>query len=98
MKHRYIVVEGPIGCGKTSLANRLARKLNASVVLVIEPEAIDWSDLGLIQRAAEDAQEHAIALSAVTADGVAGALAIAAGIPTSTVPAAVPVTLEPIRS
>ena len=33
MKHRHIVVEGPIGCGKTSLANRLAQRLNATVVL-----------------------------------------------------------------
>ena len=33
MKHRYIVVEGPIGCGKTSLADRLAQRMNASVLL-----------------------------------------------------------------
>ena len=33
MKNRYIVVEGPIGCGKTSLANRLAQRMNASVLL-----------------------------------------------------------------
>ncbi|HUP96715.1 MAG TPA: deoxynucleoside kinase [Usitatibacter sp.] len=33
MKHRHIVVEGPIGCGKTSLANRLAERLGAKVVL-----------------------------------------------------------------
>jgi deoxyguanosine kinase len=33
IKHRHIVVEGPIGCGKTSLANRLAQRLNASVIL-----------------------------------------------------------------
>jgi deoxyguanosine kinase len=33
MKNRYIVVEGPIGCGKTSLANRLAERMNASVLL-----------------------------------------------------------------
>jgi deoxyadenosine/deoxycytidine kinase len=33
MKHRYIVVEGPIGCGKTSLATRLAQRMNASVLL-----------------------------------------------------------------
>jgi len=33
MKHRHIVVEGPIGCGKTSLATRLAQKLNADVLL-----------------------------------------------------------------
>jgi len=33
MNKRYIVVEGPIGCGKTSLANRLAKRMNASVLL-----------------------------------------------------------------
>jgi deoxyadenosine/deoxycytidine kinase len=33
MKHRHIVVEGPIGCGKTSLAKRLAERLGAEAVL-----------------------------------------------------------------
>ena len=33
MRHRYSVVEGPIGCGKTSLAQRLAQKLNAQTLL-----------------------------------------------------------------
>ena len=33
MKHRYIVVEGPIGCGKTSLAVKLADRLGASALL-----------------------------------------------------------------
>jgi deoxyguanosine kinase len=33
MKQRHIVVEGPIGCGKTSLATRLAQRLNANVIL-----------------------------------------------------------------
>ena len=33
MKHRYIVVEGPIGCGKTSLANKLAQRLGATTLL-----------------------------------------------------------------
>lgn len=33
MKHRHIVVEGPIGCGKTSLAQRLARRLGAGTLL-----------------------------------------------------------------
>jgi len=33
MRLRHIVVEGPIGCGKTSLANRLAERLGAAAVL-----------------------------------------------------------------
>ena len=37
MRHHFIVVEGPIGCGKTSLAKLLARRLNANIVLE-EPE------------------------------------------------------------
>jgi len=33
VKHRYIVVEGPIGAGKTSLAVKLAERLNAATLL-----------------------------------------------------------------
>jgi len=33
VKHRYIVVEGPIGCGKTSLANKLAQRMGAVTLL-----------------------------------------------------------------
>jgi deoxyadenosine/deoxycytidine kinase len=33
VKHRYIVVEGPIGCGKTSLATKLAQRLGAATLL-----------------------------------------------------------------
>jgi deoxyadenosine/deoxycytidine kinase len=33
MKHRYVVVEGPIGCGKTSLAKRLAERMGATTLL-----------------------------------------------------------------
>ena len=33
MKHRYLVVEGPIGCGKTTLAKRLAERTGASTLL-----------------------------------------------------------------
>jgi deoxyguanosine kinase len=33
MKHRYIVVEGPIGCGKTSLAVKLAQRMGAATLL-----------------------------------------------------------------
>ncbi len=38
MKHRYIVVEGPIGAGKTSLALKLAQRLGA-VTLLEDPKA-----------------------------------------------------------
>jgi deoxyadenosine/deoxycytidine kinase len=38
MKQRYVVVEGPIGCGKTSLAHKLAQRLGASLLLE-EPSA-----------------------------------------------------------
>jgi deoxyadenosine/deoxycytidine kinase len=33
VKHRYVVVEGPIGAGKTSLAMRLAERMNAATLL-----------------------------------------------------------------
>ena len=33
MKHRYVVVEGPIGCGKTSLAQKLGQRLGATMLL-----------------------------------------------------------------
>jgi deoxyadenosine/deoxycytidine kinase len=38
MEHRYIVVEGPIGVGKTSLSNILAERNNARRVLEIVEE------------------------------------------------------------
>ena len=37
MQFRYIAVEGPIGAGKTALAERLATRLDATLVLE-EPE------------------------------------------------------------
>lgn len=38
MDHRYIVVEGPIGVGKTSLVNALARQSSGRVVLEVVEE------------------------------------------------------------
>lgn len=70
-------------------------RVNATVVLLFEPGALVWDDLPLVQRVADEALDHAIALSAVTPDGVAGALATAAGITTATIPVSLPVALEP---
>ena len=38
MKYRYLVVEGPIGCGKTSLAQKLGQRLGATLMLE-DPQA-----------------------------------------------------------
>ena len=63
---------------------------NATIVLMIEPGALAWDDLALVKDVAAEADEHFIDLSAVTPDGIAGTLMTAAGIPTATLPLAVP--------
>lgn len=77
------------------LEGRFDDLLNARVVLLIEPNALEWEDLPLVQRVADRALDHAIDLSTVTPDGVSGALSTAAGIATSTIPARVPSPLQP---
>lgn len=79
----------PSRAALADLLERFPSLANATVVLLIQPGALEWSDLPLVQRVAGDAVEVAIALEAVTPDGVAGALATAAGIPTTTIPATV---------
>lgn len=54
-KYRYIVIEGPIGAGKTSLSRRLAEHLNGDVLL----EAPD--DNPFLPRFYEDPARHALA-------------------------------------
>ncbi len=54
-RYRYIVVEGPIGAGKTSLAQRLASHLSAEILL----EAPD--DNPFLPRFYEDPARHALA-------------------------------------
>lgn len=53
-KYRYVVVEGPIGAGKTSLARRLAEHANASTMLE-KPE-----DNPFLARFYEDPVRHAL--------------------------------------
>jgi hypothetical protein len=55
---------------------------NATIVLMIEPGALDWHDLPLVEHVLAEAEEYFIDLSAVTPDGTAGTLTSAAGIPT----------------
>lgn len=68
------------------IADTFKDRRNATIVLMIEPGALDWSDLQTIERVVAEADEHFIDLSAVTPDGIAGTLATAAGIPTATLP------------
>ncbi len=82
-----IVKVVPSRAALAEVEDRLPSLTNATVVLLIEPGVLEWSDLPLVQRVAGAAVEAAAALEVVTPDGVAGALATAAGIPTTTIPA-----------
>ena len=68
------------------VANTFPDRRNAAIVLMIEPGALDWSNLEVVQRLVAEAEANFIDLSAVTPDGIAGTLATAAGIPTATLP------------
>ncbi|MFM8593273.1 MAG: AI-2E family transporter, partial [Chloroflexota bacterium] len=66
--------------------DRLPSYTNATVVLLIEPGALQWEDLPLMQEVAAEALEHSVDLEVVTPDGVAATLASAAGLRTVAVP------------
>jgi predicted PurR-regulated permease PerM len=68
------------------VANTFKDRKNATIVLMIEPGALDWSNLEAVQRLVAEADANFIDLSAVTPDGIAGTLVTAAGIPTATLP------------
>ena len=53
-RHRYIVVEGPIGAGKTSLARRLSERLDRDLMLE-QPDANPF-----LHRFYEDPKRHAL--------------------------------------
>jgi predicted PurR-regulated permease PerM len=78
------------------LASTFENLANGTVVLLVEPGALAWSDLNLVREIAEHAMEHAVALSAVTPDAVAGSLMTAVGVPTSAIAASLPVAMEPV--
>jgi hypothetical protein len=59
---------------------------NETIVLILEPAALEWSDLPLVAQVKAEADEHFIELSAVTPDGVAGTLTTAVGISTTALP------------
>ncbi len=75
----------------SGVTSRFTERLNSTVVLMIEPGALTWNDLEYVEHVATEAEKHYIDLSAVTPDGIAGSLTIAAGIPT----AALPLSVEP---
>jgi predicted PurR-regulated permease PerM len=79
------------------IANRLPQMVNATIVLLVEPNVLRWDDLQLVRNVVEESLDHSVALSVVTPDGVAGSLFTAAGVNTSTIAAPVPVPLEPFR-
>ena len=68
------------------IASTFKDRRNATIVLMIEPGALAWSNLQVMQRIVAEAEENFIDLSAVTPDGIAGTLATAAGISTTTLP------------
>jgi deoxyguanosine kinase len=53
-KYRYIVVEGPIGAGKTSLAQRMAERLNGTLLLE-KPEENPF-----LEKFYDDIRRHAL--------------------------------------
>lgn len=69
-----------------STSARFSDRLNSTVVLMIEPGALTWDDLALVEQVALEAEKHYIDLSAVTPDGIAGSLTMAAGIATASLP------------
>jgi hypothetical protein len=78
-------------------AEQFPDRTNSTIVLIIEPEVVRWDDLPLVRRIVDEAYEHAISLSVVTTDSIAGALFTACGVATTTVQAPAHVALESMR-
>jgi len=96
-RHVQVIGDGP---ALAAFAAGFSDWTNATVVLLIQPGALSWDDLDLVCQVGNAARDHAIDLSAVTPDGVAGALTTTAGIPTTTIPTSSPVpelALAPFR-
>lgn len=73
-----------------ALIPQLGERVNWTIVLLIEPGVLRWDDLPLVQRLANAAADHSVALSAVTPDGIAGSLLAAVGVPITAIPVSAP--------
>jgi predicted PurR-regulated permease PerM len=76
------------------LTETMKERLNWTVVLMVEPGVLGWSDLPLVQELANAAADHSVALSVVTPDGIAGTLFTAVGLHTTTMPLSIPSIAE----
>src|SRR5262249_31730179 len=77
------------------IGHQFEEMTNATIVLLIEPNVLHWDDLPLVRNVVELALDHAVALSAVTPDSIAGSLFTAAGASTATIPMSLPVAMDP---
>ena len=68
------------------LAERMSEHTNETLVLLLEPGVLTWTDIDLVRSLNDLAFEHSVSLRSVTPDGIAGSLLEAIGIPTTTVP------------
>lgn len=80
------------------LSEHFAAHYNGTVVLMVEPNVLRWEDLPLVQRVVVAALDQAVALSAVTPDGIAGTLLTAAGVETTSIPTMMPVGMGSLVS
>jgi predicted PurR-regulated permease PerM len=78
------------------IGHQFEEMTNATIVLLIEPSVLQWDDLPVIRHLVDLALDHAVALSAVTPDGIAGSLFTACGVPTAAIAASLPLAMEPL--
>lgn len=80
----------------TRVAGTFSERQNATIVLMIEPGALRWDDLPLVEHVQEMGEANFIQLSVVTPDGVAGSMTTAAGMTTATLPLSTASSASPV--